>query len=199
MTGEPSGDITDDDGDVTQRKRIKTVLTEHPYAAGIVAVIVAWLVYTLVISPPTNGSDVTVESSVTGSQSYPPLPTVTTAPDRTPLPSAGASEPSEEPIGGVAIPRSIAEGFAGDFTDARPGWWDRISRWTVPALAEQYRSTSLDRLPRGAVSSLTEHAAGRVVVDFAVAYDSGEAVGVRVEYVDGQWKVTRAVPMDTKY
>lgn len=204
-TGRPVSGVSrknDGGGDITDRRPgLLGVVSRHRVAVVVIMVTVGCLVYLVGFAP-----DDPVEAPAGPAPvSAVPLPDLELVPDPAATPStvtssmAAAEQDESTPIGGVSAPRQVAEGFATDFTDAREGWWERMSRWTSPALGQSYRTTSLDRIASGQLTGVTDYAVTNTVADFEASYDSGLRIGVRVEYVDGQWQVTRAVPMENAY
>ncbi|MBV6760541.1 hypothetical protein [Rhodococcus opacus] len=186
----------DDAGDhnLKAQKREPSWIHRHPFVTFGLVIAVGWLFFTLVIDRPetadTHDADAPATSDVTGDEALP---------DTTPTTIPPADTHSHEPLGFPDQPRLVARSFAQDFTNPAPGWWDRVTQWTTPALAEAYRTTNTARISAAKLEQVTEQATGTSVVDFIADYDNGMSVGIRVEYAEREWRVTSCVPMKTAY
>lgn len=75
-------------------------------------------------------------------------------------------------------------------------WLRRVSRWTTPQLAQQYRYVDPARIPGAALVGLDPVTVGAHVVDVTATYDTGLTLAVRLELGPEDWRVTRAQPTD---
>lgn len=168
-------------------------------AVTVVAVLllVVGVVYTAVSSHDTAPGPVT-DTPAPPVLSAVPTPTTTSPPDSTP----GSDAEVHEPIGGANEPATVAAGFAADFvvhtTTGAQNWYERITRWTTPHLAQAYLATDIRNVPTGTLHQVRQHVAGASVVDFIATYDTF-AIAIRVEYQTTGWQVSTVVPMTTEY
>lgn len=200
MTTQPSGSdpTSDGDDDAAPAKglggSLRAWVSRHPVATVLLVIAVGWLIYTLVIDRPSPDGSQSDEGT---SATFAPMETAPRTAQE--MPPATGDPHGHEPMGPAHQYELVARAFAQDFANGAPGWWERVSRWTIPALSDAYRTTNPDRVSTGTLEELVEHSAGSSVADFVASYDTGLDVGIRVEFVDGEWKVTSCVPMKTAY
>lgn len=156
-------------------------------------------------TPLTEAS--TTPTPLPAPASSPGVPDEPEAPPAPPAPAATPSAPASPQTGTDADLeadvvteqrwRTVATGFATDFTTAGPDaadWQRRVSRWTTEQLAEQYQLVAHERIPAGRLLTLEPDAIGEYIVEFTARYDTGLVITGRAVSDGTSWRIAAAEP-----
>lgn len=147
---------------------------------------------------PAPASSPAVPDEIEPAPPAPPAPPASAAtPSATASPQTGTDADLEADVVTEQRWRTVATGFATDFTTAGPDaadWQQRLSRWTTEQLAEQYQLVAHERIPAGRLLTLEPDAIGEYIVEFTARYDTGLVITGRAVSDGTSWRIAAAEP-----